>query len=391
MKFKLVKLLGITPLLMMTLPIAVAQSQVREPNTSKGIVSQDAQPNEADSRAINYANAKTLSREVKHRPTVDGAAILSLGKPGGVMGQAPKISVNFAKAKQLVPAKKIAKNAQSVAPQNYGTLNHPFTTARVATQSSTVNPAVVFPALPAGKLFFKIGTASYVCSASVIKPRVVVTAAHCVSEFGKNSFYSNFTFVPGYTNGNAPVGTWSYKRVYAPQSYLNGTDVCSASGPGVVCANDVAVLVMNDNNAQKIGDVTGTFGYGYNGLGYTSFLRKQASQLTQLGYPVDLDSGALMQRNDSLSFIDAASANNQIIGSLMTGGSSGGPWLINFGVAPSAPNISAGSVPTPNLVVGVTSWGYTSSNAKEMGASPFTDSNIVPLVNQACSADPGNC
>jgi hypothetical protein len=39
----------------------------------------------------------------------------------------------------------------------------------------------------------------------------------------------------------------------------------------------------------------------------------------------------------------------------------------------------------------VTSWGYTSTSPKQQGASPFTSTNIVPLVNSACTAYPSRC
>ena len=75
----------------------------------------------------------------------------------------------------------------------------------------------------------------------------------------------------------------------------------------------------------------------------------------------------------------------------MCGGSSGGPWLINFGVRPSLTGTTAGTAPDENVVVGVTSWGFVSNTPKEQGASPFLSGNIVPLVNSACSAVPAAC
>ncbi|HEY9824776.1 MAG TPA: trypsin-like serine protease [Stenomitos sp.] len=374
------------------LALIPAQGQTSKAGSSSDIVSKEAPADETELRAADYSNAKPLIRIVKTRSAPAPATTVSeSGAPGFSPGRAPTVAANTFKALQLIPPKDLDRPSRAVEPSNFGTLNHPFTTARVATKSGSVNPATVFPYLPAGKLFFKIGASTFVCSASVIRPRVVVTAAHCVSEFGTNRLYSNFEFFPGYTNGKAPVGKWTYKRVFVKKSYLNGTDTCLPGAEGVVCSNDVAVFVMNDKNGKKIGNVTGTFGYGFNGYGYTSFLKNRTSHITQLGYPVALDNGGLMQRNDSLSYIDENLVKNQIIGSLMTGGSSGGPWLVNFGIAPSTTGIAAGNAPKPNLVVGVTSWGYRDSSLQEQGASRFTDQNIVPLVKEACSADPGNC
>jgi hypothetical protein len=146
---------------------------------------------------------------------------------------------------------------------------------------------------------------------------------------------------------------------------------------------------LNSQNGGYPGTSTGWFGYGYGGYDYNA--SGQAS-ITQLGYPCDLDACLLMQRNDSQGFVYAAYSNNTIIGSLMTGGSSGGPWVINLGMPPALSGgdtfgTSAGS----NVVVGVTSWGYTNLGIKQQGAAPFTSGNIAVLISTVCGATPGAC
>jgi len=91
-----------------------------------------------------------------------------------------------------------------------------------------------------------------------------------------------------------------------------------------------------------------------------------------------------MQRNDSFGFRDVNDVDNTVIGSLMCGGSSGGPWLVNFGIRPVLTGTTSGTAATPNMVIGVTSWGYNGSSVKQQGASRFTASNIVPMVNYFC-------
>jgi hypothetical protein len=76
------------------------------------------------------------------------------------------------------------------------------------------------------------------------------------------------------------------------------------------------------------------------GYGYTP---QNIAQLTQLGYPVALDGGLLMQRTDSYGFVDGNASNNTVIGSLQTGGSSGGPWLVNFGIKPALSGTAVGA------------------------------------------------
>jgi hypothetical protein len=62
---------------------------------------------------------------------------------------------------------------------------------------------------------------------------------------------------------------------------------------------------------------------------------------------------------------------------------------VNLGRAAALTNATNGAAARQNNVVGVTSWGYVSTLPKEQGASPFLSTNIVPLVNAACSGFAG--
>ena len=94
-----------------------------------------------------------------------------------------------------------AKDDGGVLPPDFGTSNHPFTTVRA--DLSGLNTNTAYPYRAAGKLFFKIGASTYLCSASLIKPGIVVTAAHCVANYGQKQFYTGWQFTPGYRNGAA--------------------------------------------------------------------------------------------------------------------------------------------------------------------------------------------
>lgn len=339
--------------------------------------------------AVDYANAIPMPLPQSTVPPINDSSDVSsqsLGVPGFVsgavgngkqtpvrlpVGNGPAVSADF-----------------DVSPQEFGTSNHPFTTKRVdlpasntTTNSLANGVSLRWPYRIAGKLFFNIGTSTYVCSASLIKRGVIVTAAHCVANYGKKQFYTNWRFYPAYYNGLAPYGAWSVNGWWVMSSYYNGTDTCST--PGIVCANDVAVLTVTPTAAGAYpGTATGWYGYGWNGWGFNP--SKQAL-FNQLGYPVALDGGKLMQRTDSQAFVSASSANNSVWGGLQTGGSSGGPELVNLGWNPVLAGTSFGAYANPNIVVGVTSWGYTSTAIKQQGASPFTSGNIVPLVTAACT------
>ena len=284
---------------------------------------------------------------------------------------------------KLAPAK-ILEESGGVQSEEFGTSGHPFTTSRAnlfGQQNSRFYPYVA-----AGKLFFNIGTSTYVCSASLIKRGLVVTAAHCVASFGASKYYTNWRFVPGYDNGTAPFGTWTVASARVMVSYFNGTNSCAVRG--IICTNDVAVLTVNPQAGVYPGSRTGYLGYAVNGYSYNS---SGQALITQLGYPVALDNGALMERTNSQGFTATTYSNNTIIGSLQTGGASGGPWVVNLGMAPTLNGTSFGTGAVHNIVVGVTSWGYVSTAIKQEGASRFTSANISVLVAAACAATPAAC
>ncbi len=119
-----------------------------------------------------------------------------------------------------------------------------------------------------------------------------------------------------------------------------------------------------------------------------------------------------MERTDGIgSYWTSGGLKNTVLGSAMTGGSSGGPWLVNFGAVPVLSSAaSLGNASAPQTVVGVTSWGYTTVGDNTQGASWFGQNtqfpnasyldshnvnrgagNIGSLVAAACTANYNNC
>jgi len=342
---------------------------------------------------LDFANAKPMQLPTVQRTNgvipCNSSEVPDLGDSGFSPGAKGPDKVSRSQA--AVPLSRMVEAIDDeIAPQEYGTYDHPFSTSRVDLEGYPLSR--VYPYRAAGKLFFKDGIYSYVCSASLIKPGVVVTAAHCVSEYGENRYYSDFNFIPAYKNGKTPYGQWSATHVLAPSGYLTGSDGCS-----VVCPNDVAVLVLKPKGADPTyaGDLTGYLGYAWGAYSFAAFSEfggNTVAQLTQLGYPVSHDSGHLMQRTESTGYVSSApDFFNTVIGSRQTGGSSGGPWVANIGEVASLSSTYVGSDADSNTVVGVTSWGYISNSPKEQGASPFTSGNIGALVDTACILNPDAC
>jgi hypothetical protein len=159
--------------------------------------------------------------------------------------------------------------------------------------------------------------------------------------------------------------------------------------------DDIAVrTLLGVLGGPYIGDLTGWFGVGYDGHGFTT---SGKALIDQLGYPAALDKGEVMERNDAQGSVDSTLALNTIIGSLMTEGSSGGSFLVNLGVTPTpSPFLSLGRDAAPS-VVGVASWTTCdlekdrSCPVKRQGASPFRVTNIAALIIEACAATPKAC
>jgi V8-like Glu-specific endopeptidase len=358
---------------------ALAQEQVTHVNNLTVMKIQNPEED------VDFVSAKPMPLPINESPedTTQSMVRALLSTPAlGTPGYAPGAEGTGKTSPVFLGTPEAAESG--VTSEDFGTNNHPFTTARADLYGLNTNQ--VYPYRAAGKLFFKIGTSSFICSASLIKRGIVVTAAHCVANYGQKQFYSGWQFVPGYRNGSAPFGTWTANEVWIKTAYYNGTDACAVFG--VVCPDDVAVIILKSTPSGAYpGTAAGWFGYWYGG-GFTS---NGLTHITQLGYPGGLDNAADMERNDSQGYINSSDSNNTVIGSNMNGGSSGGPWIANFGLPSVLTGETNGSFSPPNVVVGVTSWGYTSTGPKEQGASPFTINNIQSLLTSACGATPAAC
>lgn len=365
-------------------PQAYADTISKTSNSVTLNISSKSRSKAASNAAIDYVNATSLDLPTPfsiHDTQIDiinsftSAASVFKGTPSGQ----PGFEGNGKQAPVDVGAPASSGNGR-VTSMAFGTSAQPFTTSRADLSSAT---NTMYPYRATGKLFFNIGTATYVCSASLIKNGIIVTAAHCVANFGTGKFHTNWQFIPGYRNGVAPFGIWTATSATVLPSYLNGTDSCATRG--VVCVDDVALIQIAPKATGPTypGITTGYYAYGMDGYGFTT---AGQTHITQLGYPVTLDSGAYMERTDSYGFKSVANSSNTIIGSNMGGGSSGGPWVVNFGYSPVLTGAGTPSASAANTVVGVTSWGYTNTAVMQQGASPFLSRNLGVLINTVCGS-----
>jgi V8-like Glu-specific endopeptidase len=192
---------------------------------------------------VDFVHAKPMPLPINPSATDSTQALiqaLASASALGPSGYSPGAAGNGKMSPVFLGTPEAAENDE-ITPEDFGSNNHPFTTARADLYTETTN--TTYPYSAAGKLFFNEPGGSFICSASLIKRGIVVTAAHCVANYGKSQFYSDWQFVPGYRNGSAPYGVWTVKQAIVLSSYYDGTDSCAVSG--VVRADDVAVLILN--------------------------------------------------------------------------------------------------------------------------------------------------
>jgi V8-like Glu-specific endopeptidase len=171
----------------------------------------------------------------------------------------------------------------------------------------------------AGKIFFTLGGTDYVCSGAAVASAnadVAVTAGHCVSD-GSGNWATNWTFVPGYSNGNAPYGSYPARRDFVAGSWTSSANE----------DYDVAFVALNTasvgGTATHAVSAVGGLGVAFGG---------RPGQVDAFGYPAEPPySGEQLYYCAGGTSPDPYHATNDTgLNCAMTEGSSGGPWLSGF-------------------------------------------------------------
>lgn len=179
----------------------------------------------------------------------------------------------------------------------------------------------VYPYRAIGKLFFRRGGRSYVCSAASIGNNAIWTAGHCLHAGNNRSdgWSSRVVFVPSYKDGNAPFGQWPAAQLFtSPTWYRNG----NPNG----LSEDWGGAILFPKNGRKISQTVGWLGFAWN---WSRFQHWNA-----MGYPAasPFNGRRLITNPASYAYSGSISGvDSNGIGSDMTGGSSGGPWILKFG------------------------------------------------------------
>jgi hypothetical protein len=223
-----------------------------------------------------------------------------------------------------------------------------------------------FPFRTNGKVFFKQGATAYVCSGTVVSSTghwLVETAGHCVANPTTHAYSTSVTFVPAYRSGAAPFGTWAASRLWAAADWVNNGNM----------RNDRGFIQLAPLSGKLIQDVVGSVGILFNQPYLQSFMA--------FGYPQGPPfTGATMQTclastAETDPFIAGAGSVPLGIGCDMTGGSSGGGWIVRF---------SSGG----GYLNGHNDYQYTDPKRPKEMFSPYFGNDELSLYN--CATD-GTC
>lgn len=186
-----------------------------------------------------------------------------------------------------------------------------------------------------GKVFFTENGVNYVCSGSAVQStheNLVLSAGHCVHEGYGGGFVTNWIFYPGWNNGPSSLGAWTATQLYTTPGWATSTDFDDDAGFAVVTGNS--------------GTLEDTVGSGVPSISFDG--PSTLDTYSAFGYPA---SGKY--KGQKLIYcegkVKVAYDGNQTLAlpCNMTGGSSGGPWLVNY---PSGARV----------IESLTSYGYAS-------------------------------
>jgi V8-like Glu-specific endopeptidase len=165
-----------------------------------------------------------------------------------------------------------------------------------------------------GRVFFTLDNVQYSCSGSAVASKnqdVVLTAAHCVSD-GAGHWATDWTFVPGYTDGHEPYGSYPAQTYYVPAQWSAGADE----------DDDVAFVVVGPARGHEVGAAVG---------GQPIEFGDRAAAEAVFGYPAEPPyTGQGLDYCEGTLQADPFGTQDEGMTCAMTEGGSGGPWLSDF-------------------------------------------------------------
>ena len=313
-------------------------------------------------------------RRIPVAPTAyEGEMLINPGSPGRGLGDDYTPDGSIASAAGSDPVR---------SPMDYGSGNR-NSIYQYSDSLLTPFPVSVYPYRTAGKLYFTLYGFDFECSASLISRSIIVTAGHCVND-GAGTFASRAVFVPAYsaTSDRDHFGRCTVTHMWTTPEWNTGWGLASDYDVALALCDRVGTTFTGVG--PLIGDATGWLGFCYRNCRMPYF------QDTQIGYPLNYFGGGQMMISQHLAetvtgVIGGFATGAYVHGSGMTGGSSGGPHIMNAGVIDGT--ATPGDLPDRNVTLAVSAFqinGLPGIIASVALTGTNNSINFRRMFNQAC-------
>lgn len=235
-----------------------------------------------------------------------------------------------------------------------------------------------------GKVFFQMGSSYYVCTGSVVSDGVtdrslVLTAAHCVYDETSHTFATNWMFVPDYDSmparltasgsfcASTSMGCWVADDLVVHDGFASESGFTTNA-----TLHDFAFAVVSGGGLSKTAQLDATA--GAQAIAFTDYRTDGSITATLFGYPA-----SQKYKGNDLVYSRGPLGSDPYNGNLtyrvasdQTGGSSGGPWFVNF-------SDTAGT----GTIMSLNSHGYNGVTAMH---GPKFNADTQALYNEALTA-----
>jgi V8-like Glu-specific endopeptidase len=193
-----------------------------------------------------------------------------------------------------------------------------------------------------GRVYFAFGRSAYICSGSVIRDAnragyaTVLTAAHCTYDQKRQRFATQWMFIPDfdvaptYTCANTFLGCWNAVSIVTRSEFTSSRKLTANS-----LQHDWAFVVVGGGGKTGTSqlDAAVNLSSGQTGLQLAAASQNNGTTVTAIGYPAGAP-----YNGQNLTYCQGPVGRDTNLGNatyklscLMTGGSSGGPWVLNGG------------------------------------------------------------
>ena len=183
-----------------------------------------------------------------------------------------------------------------------------------------------------GKVFLTMNGRDFTCSASVVDSQnrsTLVTAGHCAKD-GTGQWAQNWTFAPGYTDGDAPHGRFTARDLIVSPHWAQEADD----------SHDYAAIVLNTDDGATVQDRVGAQEIAFDT--WTEERVRDGVQVYAFGYPSSSPfDGRELHYCSGTTTPDTGGTTANGMRCAMTQGSSGGPWFSSFDTTTGRGTISS--------------------------------------------------